>query len=112
MQAISSNNLPELEESVAGQQDLSFRLGQLAHELRDSPESGNLTPFHSLPPDLAQDIRAAAAELQQLNLRYAFLLQYSSRSLALMASLFNSFKGQLKEVPGSRLKLQTWSCQV
>ena len=59
-----------------------------------------------------REIRAAATELQSLNLRYSYLLQLSSRSVGLMASLFNSFKGQIKEAPDARLKLQTWSCQV
>jgi hypothetical protein len=30
----------------------------------------------------------------------------------LMASLFNSFQGQLQEASGPRFKHQTWSCQM
>lgn len=112
MLAISSNNLQELEESVANQQDLSARLEHLATGLSDSPVAPNVFPSDSIAPDLMVEIRAAAAELQFLNLRYALLLQHSSRSVALMASLFNSFTGQLKEASGARVKLQTWSCQM
>lgn len=112
MQAISSNQLGELEESVANQQDVSARLSQLARELSPSPTARPVSTVDSLPPELMREIRTAAAELQHLNLRYSYLLQYSSRSVALLASLFNSFKGQLKEAPGPRSKLQTWSCQV
>ena len=112
MQAISANNLPELEDSVATQQDLSTRLSRRASQLREPAAAPSRPAYDSIPSDLMLEISAAAAELQQLNLRYAFLLQHASRSVALMASLFNSYKGQLKEVPGARLKMQTWSCQV
>ena len=50
--------------------------------------------------------------LKRLNLRYAILLKYSSRSVALMAALFNSYKGQFQEASGTRLKHQTWSCRM
>lgn len=119
MQAIASNNLRELEESVASQQELSGRLAQLASELRNAPAAGNApaaacnaSAADSSASSLMIEIREAAAELQRLNLRYSYLLQYSSRSVALMASLFNSFRGQIKEASGARLKVQTWSCQM
>jgi hypothetical protein len=114
--AISSNNLPELEDSVSNQQYLSARLSQLASELSPpaAPSNALLTNPGGNPAagDLLPEIRAAAAELDRLNLRYSFLLQFSSRSVALMTSLFNSFKGQLKEGSGDRSKLQTWSCRA
>jgi hypothetical protein len=59
-----------------------------------------------------QQIRTADGTLQQLNRRYAALLQHSSRSVALMTSLFSSFHGQFQEASGPRLKHQTWSCQM
>jgi hypothetical protein len=65
-----------------------------------------------LDNDMTNQIQAASGVLQKLNLRYAALLQHSSRSVALMASLFSSFKGQFQEASGPRLKHQTWSCQV
>ena len=116
MKAISSNNLRELEDSVSNQQDLSARLSQLASELRPIPALSNAFETdlrgNSTASDLMPEIRAAAAKLERLNLRYSYLLQYSSRSVMLMASLFNSFKGQLKEGSGDRSKLQTWSCRA
>lgn len=110
MQSISSNDLSGLEDSIASQQELSIRLGQLAKELATAPSADIIS--HPLPADMACAIRAASAELGRLNLRYSYLLKYSSRSVALMASLFNSFKGQLKEEPDCRSKMQTWSCQA
>jgi len=62
--------------------------------------------------DSVRQIRIASDQLQRLNQRYAALLQHSSRSVALMASLFGSFKGQFQEASGPRLKQQTWSCQM
>jgi hypothetical protein len=66
----------------------------------------------SIDDDMLRQIRAADDTLQSLNRRYAALLQHSSRSIALMASLFSSFQGQIQEDSGSRLKQQTWSCQM
>ena len=57
-------------------------------------------------------IHGAAETLQTLNQRYSALLQHSSRSVALMVSLFSSFRGQIQEASGPRLKQQTWSCQM
>jgi len=62
--------------------------------------------------DMMHQVLVAGDTLQKLNRRYAALLQHSSRSVALMASLFNSYKGQIKEASGPRLKHQTWSCQM
>jgi hypothetical protein len=61
---------------------------------------------------MMQQVRVAGDALQTLNRRYAALLQHSSRSVTLMASLFNSFQGKFKEASGPRLKHQTWSCQM
>jgi hypothetical protein len=57
-------------------------------------------------------VQTAGDTLQKLNRRYAALLQHSSRSVALMASLFSSYKGQIKEASGPGLKHQTWSCRM
>ncbi len=112
MRAIAGNNLLELEDSVANQQALSLKLGDLADEMRVSALAQNAAAADTTEPGLMREIRDAAGELKRLNLRYSFLLKYSSRSVALMAALFNSFKGQFQEASGARLKHQTWSCRV
>lgn len=111
MQAIANNNLPELEDSVAQQQSLSGRLSELADLLRAPAGAGNADRA-AVGGTLGQQIRSAQTRLQQLNLRYSILLHHSSRSVALMASLLNSFRGQIQEAPGARLKHQTWSCRA
>jgi hypothetical protein len=65
--------------------------------------------FHD---DLWFQIFAANDTLQALNQRYSILLRLSSHSVALMASLFSSFKGQFQEASGPGLKHQTWSCRM
>ena len=112
MQAIAQNRLTDLEESVANQQMMSGRLCVLVDQLCVSLE-GNSTmrQTHTDDQQMRQIVLASEA-LQKLNQRYAALLKYSSRSVALMSSLFGSFKGQLQEASGPRLKYQTWSCQM
>jgi len=109
MQAIVRNDLPELEDSIAIQQELSERLTALASSMR-AERRPLLTP---LPADAAlqTQIRSAATELQQLNLRYSLLLEHSGRSVAMMASLFNSFRGQIQKGAGAGSQ-QTLSCRV
>jgi len=107
LSAIAQNALPDLEESVVNQQALSGRLTSLVTQI--------CIPLETKAPtyeDLIQQIRSASDSLQQLNRRYAALLQHSSRSVAQMVGLFNSVRGQIQEASGSRLKVQTWSCQV
>ena len=112
MSAMSRNDLQELEESVTYQQELSQQLGKLADELCATSQPAYPLPTQSEDSDLMHEIRTATAELQRLNFRYSILLEHSSRSVALMASLFTSYRGQLQEASGPRLKHQTWSCQM
>jgi hypothetical protein len=116
MQAIAQNALPELEESVASQQIMSSRLLVLADEISPSLKSNPAVSSAGADPgvdkDVMHQVQIAGDTLQKLNRRYAALLQHSSRSVALMASLFNSYKGQIKEASGPRLKHQTWSCRM
>jgi glutamine synthetase adenylyltransferase len=112
MQAIARNDIDALEQSIAKQQEMSSQIGALADGLGAC--GAERLPFSSdsIDPDLMTEIREANGELQRLNLRYSILLKHSSRSVALMASLFSSLRGEFREASGIRLKQQTWSCQV
>ena len=112
MSAIAGNNLSELEDSIATQQALSAELGDMADQLRDSSLASRTATVDTIDPGLMRQIHSASAELQRLNLRYSILLKYSSRSVALMAALFNSFRGQIQEASGAGLSHQTWSCRM
>lgn len=112
MSAIAGNDLPELEDSIATQQALSVELGDLADQLRDSALAARTASVDTIDAGLMRQIHSASAELQRLNLRYSILLKYSSRSVALMAALFNSFRGQIQEASGAGSSYQTWSCRM
>lgn len=112
LHAISHNALSHFEESIADQEVLSTRLGMLAGELSCPREADPMTSRTGIDSDLKCQILAAVEELQKLNRGYAALLQHSSHSVALMASLVGSFKGQFQEASGPRSKYQTWSCQM
>jgi hypothetical protein len=112
MQAIAHNALPDLEESVTSQQIMSARLLVLADEISPSLKSNSAVSAAAVDEEMKHQVLVAGDALQRLNRRYAALLQHSSRSVALMASLFNSYQGQFKEASGPRLKHQTWSCQM
>jgi hypothetical protein len=120
IQAIAHNALSDLEDSVASQQIMSARLLVLADEISPSLKSHSTVSLADVDPgvdpcvdqDVMHQVQIAGDSLQKLNRRYAALLQHSSRSLAQMTSLFNSYKGQIKEASGPGLKHQTWSCRM
>ena len=112
MQAIARNALSDLEESIDNQQVLSDRLLRLADDLRRPLAAQSAIAQVRLDQDMTRQIRTASDTLQRLNRQYAALLQHSSRSIALMASIFGSFQGKIQEASGPRLKHQTWSCQM
>jgi len=112
MQAIARNALSDFEESIDSQQVLSARLAKLADDLCVPLEAKTAIARAAIDEDIMRQIRTADGKLQRLNQRYAALLKHSSRSVALMASLFSSFQGQFQEASGPRLKQQTWSCQM
>ena len=116
MGAISRNALLDLEESLVDQEALGARLRMLAGEVslfrQRNPETAPAMSPAGIDSDLASRMIRASTTLQQLNREYAALLQYSSRSAAMMVSLLSSCKGQFQEASGSRLKVQTWSCQM
>ena len=111
MSAISENSIQALEGSLANQEAFSTRLVELADDL-SRPAQERLTARGAADDYLLQRVHAASNELQSLNRRYSALLKFSSRSVAMMVSLFSSYQGQIQEVSGPRLKLQTWSCQI
>jgi len=111
MSAISLNSIKALEDSLANQEAFSTRLVELADDLgQQGPQQARIGPMAG-DESLMRQVRAASGNLQVLNRRYAALLKLSSRTVALMVSLFSSYQGRFEEDSGARLKLQTWSCQ-
>jgi hypothetical protein len=112
MSAISENSIHALEDSIANQEAFSTRLVELADDLSRPAQQQRLTACGAADDTLLERVHAASNELQDLNRRYSALLKFSSRSVAMMVSLFNSYQGQIQEDSGPRLKFQTWSCQI
>jgi|SRR5580698_9621533 hypothetical protein len=110
--AIANNELAQFEESIASQQVLSARLVALADELSAPLETDPTFPHSPIDDNLMKQIFNVGDSLQKLNRVYAALLHHSSRSTALMVSLFTSVRGQFQEASGPRSKHQTWSCQM
>lgn len=110
--AIAQNSLAELEDSVANQQALVVRLGEVGDSLSTFLKEGQTASPMQIEDGFTAQIRAASETLNTLNHRYSALLAHSSHSVALMVSLFSSFKGQFQEESGPRSKHQTWSCQM
>lgn len=113
MKAIAHNSLSDLEDSIANQDAFSTRLSELSLDLSKSVKE---RPASAEPGcvegDLINEIHSASDTLQTLNRRYSALLKLSGQSVALMVTLFSSYKGQIQEDSGSRPKHQTWSCQM
>jgi flagellar biosynthesis/type III secretory pathway chaperone len=99
MQAIARNDLPELEDSVATQQSLCLRLSSSSQQFAESSRQ-QAGSAESLDPEIKRQIGDATGELKRLNQRYSILLMHSSRSAQMMALLFSSYRGQIKEASG------------
>lgn len=98
-QAIARNDLHELEDSIAAQESLCLRLSNSSQQIAERSKSlGGVS--QALDPEIKRQIGDATAELKKLNQRYSILLMHSSRSAQMMALLFSSYRGQIKEASG------------
>ncbi|MES2394216.1 MAG: hypothetical protein V4555_21470 [Acidobacteriota bacterium] len=110
--AIATNSLPQLQQSVARQEMICSTLSSFSRtagmDLRGS------MPVFPRCSDAAIESRIAATSeaIRQLNLQYAALLKHSTQSITLLSTLCRSFTGEFREDRGSRLKHQTWSCDM
>ena len=112
MLAIAGNSISTLEDSIANQQDLSYRLGQLVQEINPINKIPGMAGASLSDCNLREEILAASRTIDRLNHQYAALLQHSSRSVAQMIALFSSFQGNFKEASGRASGYRTWSCQI
>ncbi len=110
--AIATNALPKLQDSVAKQEMLCSNLQMMeksVHEGFCSPEKTGLARIENA---VELKIRATGKAIRELNLQYAALLKHSGKSIALLASLCNTHTGSFQGALGSRRKHQTWSCEM
>lgn len=112
MDAIAANALPKFQESVARQEALCANLVNMADTVSDGFQSSEQPLLSCIDTAVELKIRTTSRAIRELNLKYAALLKHSGRSLALLISLCRSHTGQFQEARGSRLKHQTWSCEM
>jgi hypothetical protein len=112
MEAISANALSRLQESIAKQEMLCAGLVNMANLVGEEFQTSEPALLPCIDTGVELKIRAASGAIRDLNLQYAALLKHSGKSIALLISLCRSHTGKSQEVRGSRLKHQTWSCEM
>jgi hypothetical protein len=112
MDAIAANALPRLQESVARQEMICATLAPLANTIGKRFDSSEPPLCSGTETAIELKFRAASKAIRELNLQYAALLKHSGRSIAVLIALYQSRTGQFQEARGSRLKHQTWSCEM
>ena len=110
--AIAANALPRFQESVAKQEMLCSSLVTMANTVSEGIHSSDQPLLEHIDAAVEQKIRATSRAIRELNLQYAALLKHSGKSIALLSLLCNSHTGRFQEARGSRLKYQTWSCEM
>lgn len=112
MDAIAANKLSRLQECVARQEVLCANLSAMADTVSDGLRSAETPSRSGIEPSIERKIEAAGKAIRELNLQYAALLKHSGRSIALLSLLCNCQAGRFQEDRGTRLKRQTWSCEM
>lgn len=87
--AIAVNSLPELEASVARQEEICTALSELATATATQP----------MDAYLRDHIRSAADAVRHLNMEYGALLRHSGRSIALLTALCRKADGENSAYP-------------
>jgi hypothetical protein len=112
MDAIAANALSSFQESVAKQEMLCGVLANMAKTISEKVRTSEQPLLVLSDNSVERRIRATSEAIRALNMRYAALLKHSGRSIALLASLCRTHTGQFEGAHGSRLKRQTWSCEM
>ena len=112
MDAIAANTLPQFQESVARQEILCSNLAAMADTVSEGFRPAESHSPTGIDPSIERKIQAASDSIRELNLQYAALLKHSGKSIAMLSLLCNSHAGRFQEDRGTRLKRQTWSCEM
>ena len=112
MDAIAANALPRFQESVATQEMLCASLAKMTNKVSESLRSPEQTLPSTPEIGIESKIHSATVAVRGLNLKYSALLRHSGRSIALLSLLCKSHMGRFQEDRGTRLKHQTWSCEM
>jgi uncharacterized membrane protein affecting hemolysin expression len=112
MEAIASNSVETLKESVARQEALCAAMAAAllddGDRLRDLSHSA--VPLSEEPLELS--IWQSSNTIRQLNLEYDALLRHSGKAISMLSALCSNHTGRATEQQGPWSKLQTWSCEI
>lgn len=112
MDAIAANTFSQFQESVSRQEMLCASLAATANTVSEGFRSPGAPVLRGVEPSLRDKIQSAGKAVQELNLQYSALLKHSGKTIALLSLLCSSRTGRFQEARGSRLKYQTWSCEM
>jgi hypothetical protein len=112
MQAIATNSVDVLRESIAKQESLcaSLAAASLADDMRLQQLSQSPHPLGE--NDVDRMIWEASNAVRQLNLHYAALLKHSGSTITVLSALCSNHTGTSNEPHGPWSKQQTWSCEI
>ena len=110
--AIATNALTRLQESVAKQEMLCASLATMANVFGDGSAASEHLLTQCTDTTIKSKIRSARRAVVELNLQYAALLKHSGKSISLLISLCRNHTGRFQEARGPRSKQQTWSCEM
>jgi len=112
MDAIATNRLSGFQLSVAKQEMLCASLVAMTNSVSEALSTSPAAMLPHVETSVELEIRATRERIRELNLEYAALLRHSGKSIALLISLCRTHTGRSQEALGSRLKHQTWSCEM
>lgn len=120
LDAIAANDLLTLTDSICRQEDVCSQLERMPRPANGLPQGeATARAWAQLWDDVEFRIETAVEGLRQVSLKYAFVLQASSRSIRLLTSLCRGYTGDVRSAtpdgsPGHLVGLtrRTWSCEA
>jgi len=112
MEAIASNSVDKLKESVACQEALCASMAATVIADGDLLQSLSHTAIPFNEEGIELTIWKASNTIRQLNLQYDVLLRQSGKTISLLSALCDNHSGRAAEQPGPWSKQQTWSCEI
>jgi len=112
MEAIATNKVTSLHESVARQERLCDGLRHMAMTFTLHSESQKTESQGDADIAVRKTIKETIDLICKQNVQYAALLRHSGRSIEILTSLCRSCIGEFSVRSGIKSKRQTWSCEV
>lgn len=118
--AIAANDLLTLTDSICRQEDVCAQLERMPRPSAAVLRSGNVGRIWAEQwGALESRIETAVETLRQISTEYSLVLEASSRSIGLLASLCRGYSGEVRPIDSVRSKTpqggsgrRTWSCEA